>query len=924
MVGMSKSAALRAFGVCWLLAFAGSSAAQSPEDFFETRIRPVLAANCYACHTDLKSGGLRLDSREVVLKGGNSGPAITPGKPAESLLLRAVRHSDTRIQMPPGRQLKPSEIADIETWIKTGAVWPNSETARPAKSEFKVTAEQRNFWAFRRLHEPPVPKTQQSAWAKTPIDHFVAARLEAAGLSPARPADRRTLLRRAYLDFTGLPPTPAEVDAFLADRSPDAFARVVDRLLASPQYGERSARIWLDVARYADEEDGPGGIAFYRAAWRYRDWVVQAFNDDMPYDRFVRAQIAGDLLRDSKSLVAGTGFLGLGPWYYGAEQTQQRRADERNDRIDAVTRGFLGLTVACARCHNHKYDPISVEDYYALSGVFLSTTYTEYPQSPKEDVERWEAHQKRIQALEKRVADFVENEKLEFAGTQAWTISRYLMAYWRLSREPGSSVETAAHETGLDAELLTRWAEYLRQPRRDHHHLAGWDALMARKAPEAEMRNAAEEFQTLAIRIFDERKEVELKKLILVESLKQPPGPNTIFLPFGVPADDECPHCQYTVPPIARDDFILWRDLFGPPDGTSSFKKDTDGVLRLEEKSLLRFLAPAWQSELAAMRAELERLRNSVPPDYVFFHGVADLPAPRNARINLRGVPTNLGDETPRRFLAVLSPSEPVPFQHGSGRLELAEAIAAHPLTARVIVNRVWQQHFGRGLVRTPDNFGLRGEPPTHPELLEYLTSRFVQSHYSLKALHREILLSATWQLGAESPAANLEKDPENRLLWHWNLRRLDAESIRDSLLEVTGVLDPKVGGPSFEWSHEQMRRTLYGRVSRAQLDRTLMLFDFPDPGITSEERHATNVPLQSLYFLNGGFMRRISAVLADRIGGAAGHTPSDEVAQAYRLIFTRVPSAEEQRLGVEFLRTGRLEQYIQVLLCSNEFLFLS
>src|SRR5262249_55452176 len=363
---------------------------QNRDDFFETKVRPILATECFSCHTNSQLGGLRLDSREAMLRGGKSGPAIVPGDPEKSLLVIAIRQTGD-LKMPKGGKLRQDQIDAIVQWIRTGAVWPSTgETLTAAKGELIIDPERRAFWSFRPLHTPPPPTVNNLRWSKTEIDRFILSRLDKEGLAPAGPADRRTLLRRATLDLTGIPPTAEEIEAFENDKSPDAFAKVIDRLLSSPQYGERWGRIWLDVARYGEDDyrslnPKPKGYRPYPNAYAYRDWVIQAFNDDMTFDRFVKAQIAGDLVdpKDRPKMLAGTGFLALGPWYYDNGAFEITRADERHDRVDAVTRGFLGLTVACARCHNHKYDPIPQTDYYSLAGIFYNTIYEEYPLAPK-------------------------------------------------------------------------------------------------------------------------------------------------------------------------------------------------------------------------------------------------------------------------------------------------------------------------------------------------------------------------------------------------------------------------------------------------------------------------------------------------------------------------------------------------------------
>ncbi len=541
------------------------------------------------------------------------------------------------------------------------------------------------------------------------------------------------LIRRATFDLVGLPPSPEEVEAFLADRSPDAFDRVIDRLLSSPRYGERWGRHWLDVARYGEDQAHTFQARLYPHGFRYRDWVVKAFNDDMPYDRFVLEQIAGDLIAPATpgdDPRAATGLFALGPVYYG-----NAVLDELDDRVDTLCRGFLGLTVACARCHDHKFDPITQQDYYALAGIFSSTTYKEYPLAPDEEVRRYDEANKRVDA-----------------------------------------------------------------------------------------------------------KNSEIKKL----------------------------------------------------------KKQIADASGDEEKKALKARLEPLQAELAALKKEL-------PPKYAVIHGLSEGKSIANMRVHLRGNPATLGSEVPRRFLAVLTPSEsdPVAFTEGSGRLELARAIASreNPLTARVLVNRVWERHFGRGLVATPSNFGHMGNTPSHPELLDDLTSRFVNSGWSIKALHRMIMQSSTYQLASRSDPRGDEIDPANTLLWRAHRRRLEVESWRDAMLSVAGKLDTRLGGPSVDLNEtSNARRTLYASISRHRLDNLLRLFDFPDPNITSDRRSVTTVPLQQLFVLNSPFVERQAQSLADRLVKEATASDSDRIERAYLLLFGRPPREAERALALAFV----------------------
>jgi mono/diheme cytochrome c family protein len=915
--------------------------AGSPE-FFEASVRPVLAANCYDCHADERMGGLRLDSREAMLKGGRSGPALVPGDPDKSLMIQAVRQTGEKLKMPKGGRLRPDEIEALTDWVRAGAPWFNASAsattsaaaapaentapanvASPSPPAYIIKPEQRAFWSFQPLSKAPVPAVSHTAWAKSDIDRFILARLEKEGLAPVRAADKRTLIRRATLDLTGLPPTPDEIDAFEADTAPDAFAKVVDRLLASPRYGEAWGRMWLDVARYGEDDyrslDPKGrGLNPYPNAYLYRDWVIKAFNDDMPYDQFVRAQLAGDLLKDESTrarTLPALGFLGLGPWYYDNGAVEVTRADERHDRVDVVSRGFLGLTVGCARCHDHKYDAIPTSDYYSLAGVFLNTSYKEYPLAPKEVVEEYNQQDKKIEKKEKLLEEFTRIESTQLAETLALQASKYMAAAWKVTGEPKEDVAKVVDAEKLDYELFDRWIKFLAKPPRFYPYLTKWQEMIKSGGSAAEAKKLADEFQALLLDVMFEKKEIkEENDIIIAKALtgtkKKEPGK----LPSDfVTNDDFCPNCGLELKSLPVERNSLWTDVFMRDlqegyDPAQAFDSLKPGLLVFRKWGLERQLSADRRRYVEALRSDLEALRKAQPPKYPFVHGVGDVDKPVNLKVSRRGSPYNLGPETPRHFLSVLSEGEPAVFAHGSGRLELADAILRTPLAMRVIVNRVWKQHFGTGLVDTPSNFGVAGERPTHPELLDYLAQRFIDQKQSIKALHRDIMLSAVYQSSAENNAANFERDSGNRLYWRVDRRRMTAEQVRDSLLFVAGALDTKMGGPSIPLAPQVDRRTVYGKVSRYKLDDYLQLFDFPSPNLSAEKRFTTSVPLQRLFFMNSDFMQQQAERIARLVEGEPDNTA--RIRKAYRLIFGRAADDKEIAAGLAFLKSEPLKQY--------------
>jgi hypothetical protein len=908
----------RVFGALALTALTCRAASNDPVDFFKSRVNPILVSKCHTCHTNLKMGGLQLDSFEHLLKGGNSGPAVVPGSADQSRLIRAVSYVDERLKMPPQGKLSDEQIADLRTWINSGAHWVDSEPSPAAQpKEYVITREQRKFWAFQPVRKPELPEVRRASWVRSPIDRFILASLEAKGLEPAQPCDKITLIRRATFDLIGLPPTPDEVDAFLHDRSPGAFAKVVDRLLASPHYGERWGRFWLDVARYADVDVlFPDGENFANA-FRYRDWVIQVLNRDMPYDLFVKAQIAGDLIEDSEanknipkgSLRPGLGLFALGPWYYKIVEPPKARADERHDRVDVLTRGFLGLTVACARCHDHKYDPIPTKDYYAISGVFANTEAKEYPLASADVVKRYDDQQKKIDEQEERIKKALAEERTRIGAAMARETYRYLMAAL-----PNASPQTAP---GLDSETVERFRKYVVFSEKSHPYLRVFDRQIASGATASELQATAEGFQALVKSARSQREEIDKYNERVIEESKKSTDPYDIF----------CKGCNVVTRSLERDVYVLWTDLFG--EEQRSIEK-APGLFYYGDKDIDRFLSPQVKARIDAMRAELESLKKALPEHYPFLHVISDVEHPLDLKQALRGDPYNLGDPVPRHFLRILSDGSPVSLQAGSGRMELADAIASpqNPLTARVMVNRIWQHHFGTGIVRTPSNFGQVGSRPSHPELLDYLAVKFVESGWSMKAIHREIMLSSVYALSSGGSLENEAADPDNTLFRRANRQRLDVEAMRDAILSVSGKLDLSVGGKPFEWDKGVNRRTVYGKVSRLQMERMLTLFDFPTPDMTSEQRPATNVPPQRLFFLNSDLVTQAARDLSERLHLEASDDPR-RIRRAYKLLYGRDVSEPELQKGLAFL--GAVEpgdqlawqRYAQVLLASNEFSFL-
>jgi len=757
-------------------------------EFFEKEVRPLLVEHCVKCHRDDKvKGGLQLTGRAAVLRGGDSGAAVVPGKPRESLLIQAVRY-DAEVRMPPKNKLKDEQIAVLARWVEMGAPWPGETATQPPpqSAAFQITAEQRRFWSFQPVRLLPAPAVKNAAWARSPIDRWVLAGLEAQGLQPAAPADRHTLIRRAYFDLIGLPPPPAELAAALADPAADWFDRLVERLLATPQYGQRWGRHWLDVVRYTDSADarGIGGPMDFGDAWRYRDWVVAAFNRDLPYDQFILHQLAGDIIGGTDfsdpatAPLVATGMLVIGNWGGGDADKEKLLTDIVDDQIDVVSRAFLGLTMSCARCHDHKFDPLSMEDYYGLAGIFFST---------------------------------------------------------HILPEVGAK--------GAGAPIA-------RVP------LAAPAAVAQRQQYEMRMKALPGELRRTAAR---------------------------------------------------QGAALLHRQ---PLAGLAAF-------------------AASDPARLPRLQAELAALQQAPPPAIAYCQAAQEGGVPRSphagihdVKVHLRGRYDRLGVLVPRRFPTVLAGAAQTPIRTGSGRLQLAQWLMRpdHPLTARVMVNRVWQGHFGEGLVRTPGNFGKLGERPSHPELLDFLARTFIDSGWSIKALHRTILQSATYQQASVAQSATLQADPENRLLGRMNRRRLEAEAVRDNLIAVTGRLDARLNGPATR-DFSSPRRTLYQMTIRSDRSTFRELFDAADSTAIVDKRVVSTVAPQALFLLNHPLVQTQATTLARRIQQEAPAEPAGKIDRLYELLYGRLPSTAERAIGLEAVAQG-WEAYCHLLLCANEFIY--
>ncbi|MFN3326533.1 MAG: PSD1 and planctomycete cytochrome C domain-containing protein [Bryobacteraceae bacterium] len=919
-MGLPKPWALAPLALMWTQALSPNppqAAGPTPEqiEFFEKRIRPVLVRSCYPCHSAaMKSpmGELRVDTRDGLLRGGKSGAAIAPGSPDRSPLYQALLHAGP-LKMPPSAKLAEEEIADFANWIKMGAPDPRSEAAQAGAK--KSDSDPRRFWSFQPVADPPVPKVKRQDWVKSTVDAFLLARLEAKGLDPAPPADRATLLRRVTYDLIGLPPTPEEVAAFVNDESPDAFARVVDRLLASPHYGERWGRHWLDLVRYA-ETNGHEYDNDKLDPWRYRDYVIRAFNQDLPYDQFVREHIAGDLLpkqrlaSDGASLESplGTTFYWFGEVLNSATDSVKSRADEVDNQIDVAGKAFLGLTVACARCHDHKFDPIPTADYYALAGVLHSTDIQESAIDSPERARRIAEISREIRNIDARIAEIAGAKPRLVLPTVRYRPEDVVFenfengfGTWRAS----GAAFAEGPEHGMATSLAAGSKKFVGTLTSAKFNTTEKLFLHVRLAGSKGDRTLKERGQLRFTIVAD-----GYKGQHIVPDGSGKAGWQTLRLTF-----ERNRICYFEIVDRDRDGYIaVDRIVF------SDHKEPPPTEEAPAAQGTVQSLDPAAAAEIEKLTERRRKLEEQIP-ESAFAMQACDY-KPHNVQLHIRGSHQNLGEEVPRGFLRLIAGENPPPIQDGSGRLKVAEWIASseNPLTARVMVNRIWRHHFGSGIVRSTDNFGATGDPPTHPELLDYLASRFVESGWSVKAMHRLMLLSSAYRMSSRPADAAKQADPENKLLHHFPVRRLEGEAIRDAMLAVSGRLDPTLYGPSVPPHISKYqdgrgkpasgpldgkgRRSIYIQVRRNFLTPFFLAFDYPLPISTIGARSSSTVPSQALLLLNNEFIAQQARQWAARTI-AARKDPQERIEFMYRAAFSRAPDARETEELLRFIRAA-------------------
>ena len=962
---------LAQLAILFALSALGAHAADSTagHDFFENKIRPLLIEHCLKCHdgaaTDKPKGGLALDMRAGWEKGGEHGPAIIPGQPDKSLLIKSVRYTDKELQMPPkGKKLTAQQIALFEEWVRLGA--PDPRTGKPSGPPLSDPNVVKNHWAFQPVREPRVPELPGKVISKkvisgqsekpsppasptqslitnysSPIDAFVLAKLAPKGWTLSAPADKRTLIRRAYFDLHGLPPTMAEVEAFVADKSPDAFAKLVDKLLASPRYGERWGRHWLDVARYADTKGYLAGDEQRRFAfsYTYRDYAIRSFNEDTPYDRFLIEQIAADQLQlgEDKRALAGLGFLTLGRRFLNNSH------DIIDDRIDVVTRGTMGLTVQCGRCHDHKYDPVSTREYYGLYGVFASSH--EPTEKPLLGLQPDATQHAAYLAEKKKREEEMEKYRVEQLDKQLATLRKRSADYLLAADEVDPKVASASagasrqnrdkyfQERKLIPAVVRRWQEFLAK-----------DAKAAAPSPVWSLWHAY-------VKLPDDKFEAEAAKLKVGQASSLT---SNLSSPASAPAarkDGETGKMPVLPSPLVAAAFATppksmkevaerYGKLLVDADAATPHADKDKETLRLalraadappnlpapENDVLLEDARPRLR-QLKAKVDEVDATHAGAPPRAM---ALLDNASPTRPYVFVRGNPGNRGPEVERAFLQVAAAGKTTPFPaKSSGRLELARAIVSpeNPLTARVLVNRVWGWHFGQGLVRTPSDFGVRADPPSHPELLDWLAWRFAHGSgglglgsgadassprrqtpdarpWSIKDLHRLIMLSATYQQTSDDRAECVKADPANTLLWKFNRQRLDFEQLRDSLLLAAGKLDLATGGLPVDLTTQPFsgRRTVYGYIDRQNLPAMFRTFDFASPDVSAAQRFQTTVPQQALFLMNSPFVLQQAQALAAREDFRKLTRDEDRVRFLYEAVYQRRPLADELAMAKAFL----------------------
>ncbi|MGY8652783.1 MAG: PSD1 and planctomycete cytochrome C domain-containing protein [Verrucomicrobiia bacterium] len=915
--------------------------------FFEQYVRPVLARECYRCHSekeDSRKGGLTLDTRDGIRKGGDSGPAVVPRNPSKSLLVKAIQYHDKDLQMPPkNKKLKSADINALTQWVLLGAPYPDGSA--PANTAWTYNDQTLGHWAFQPVRKPPVPNTLHKDWVKTPIDSFIAQKLEEKNIEPQKMAGKRTVLRRLSFDLTGLPPTLEEIAAFEKDTSERAYEKAVDRLLGSKHFGERWGRHWLDVARYADTKGDANRseVRLYPYAWAYRDYVVTALNDDKPYDQFILEQLAADQFvkvgKAKPDSWAAMGFLTLGNRFDG------NREEIFNDRIDTITKGLQALTVSCARCHDHKFDPIPQSDYYALRGILMSSQelgedelpllahtantksaayksfVTEYQKRHgnlekfyREDVNKWLGKMRKhsqpfLVALAKYPRDRRKgNEYLAKYNTDrekgGQKLSkddklnrddiRYGYDHWRNVVAQGGN----GRRVGLHA-IFKPWVDFVNLSRSGVGNFRSKAPGMARKI--AARKDA---YKRVNPRLAHAFRGVAPRN---IEDVAR------IYGSLFRKAEDQMETQNKIRTTSSR---LMDSQLEAFRGVTYMAGSDLDPVRARKQSpfdKVRRFVSRGMQGQEVRLKTSIAELEMTHPGAPARAMVMKDKGKPENSRLFIRGETRSPGEMVPRQYIKIVdSKRRPYPATD-SGRVRMALEIADkdNPLTARVMVNRIWQHLFGEGFVPTPDDLGVQSDPPSHRELIDYLSAEFMEKGWSIKKTIKQIVMSSVYRQTSDGNARYAQVDPQNRLLWRQNIRRLEFEPLRDSILAIGGTLDKTIGGKPFNLKDENSRRrTIYARIDRGSLPEVFNHFDFANPDMTSGKRYDTTVPQQALFMMNSPLVIELAKKLVNRKDFMALKEPEARIKLLYELIFQRSADEQDIEMGISFIGDSPADLY--------------
>lgn len=896
-------------------------------EFFEKKIRPVLIEHCYECHGDKKQkGGLRLDFRQGWQKGGDSGVALIPHKPNASLIIKAVEYKDRDFEMPPDGKLPANVIQDFRKWVAAGAPDPRDNPALIHETEESISLEEgRKFWSFKPVKKPDIPKPESeigASWVQTPIDAYLWTQMSEAGVKPAGDASRIALVRRLYFDLIGLPPTPDQINEFLEDESPDAYESLVDSLLASNHFGERWGRHWLDVVRYA-ESSGGGRTLLFPQAWRFRDYVINAFNNNLPYDEFLRQQLAGDLIpsddwRKKAEMMVATSFLLLGPTNYELQDKDILEMDIIDEQLDTLGKAFMGMTLGCARCHDHKFDPIPTRDYYALAGIFKNTKSVIHS-----NVSTWN--------MRKLPVDEETSRKAGSMQTKLKSLEADLK-----KAKADLAVAQQANKLNIDGAIIVD---------NKHAQLKGsWSGSTSIKGfigqDYAYAANSANGKNSASFRpdipapgkyqiLFNNtpsgnrasKAEVHVHHAngtkVLTVNQQSPGSISTNAHELGeFECTPETP-CQVDLISNGKSEGVIIADAAIYkliPDEFNAIKITSQEEDDQNNKIKIRNLV----EEVAELEASVQKVKKSIPSTPSAM-AVEDHKKVEDIHVAIRGVTSNKGPKVPRGFMQVIhTVQQPAIPEDRSGRLELAEWItdSNHPLTSRVMVNRIWGWLYGKAIVRSVDNFGATGNQPSHPELLDYLASRFVESGWSVKAIIKEMVSSRSYRLSTGMDSSNMALDPDNKLFWRMERKRLDAESIRDTLLVVAGNLDLESGGSNikpgtkseYDYEFDSPRRSVYLPVFRNTLPEIFETFDFADPNMQKGKRMASAVAPQALLLMNSPFVMNQSRLAAENfLSRFDEESPLDNmIDQAFLTTIGRHVTPQELNHVAKFLTQSR------------------